>query len=449
MLAGLFFQKISVLFYTIAQVALLGSIALTCIYFPTQAQTLYDGMFLWNAQSAIISLILLVFGVLVFAYNARTMVTLYQRAMEPYLLMLFSVLGMLVMVSANHWMPLYIGIEIMSLPIYALIALQREKFSSVEAGMKYFILGSIASAILLFGISFIYGTTGQLGFETLMQNNTATAYPLLLLVGLIFTFVGLSFKFGLAPFQMGLPDVYEGSSDPVTLFVGTLPKIAVLAVILQVMKIVWAYTGISVQEFWIVIGFISLVMGNLIALVQYNLKRLLAYATIAQMGYVIFAVSMGNSIGDFAAFFYLIAYVLATVLVFGAIVILNQSGLQVTTVSDLAGLASRSKLLAFSLLIGFLSMLGIPPLFGFFGKLSVLMALIDNRMVELAIVVVFMTLVSAVYYLRLINQMYFQPSEKLQAVIISLPQKIVLVVNIILLIGLGFVAQHLSIFFSL
>ncbi|NLA50841.1 MAG: NADH-quinone oxidoreductase subunit NuoN [Alcaligenaceae bacterium] len=339
---------------------------------------------------------------------------------EFYGLILFCLLGQFVMISASSTLTIYLGLELMSLSLYALVALRRDSLSSAEAAMKYFILGSLASGILLYGISLIYGATGAIHLADIMQSlQSGEAELTVLLLGLVFVVSGIAFKFGAVPFHMWVPDVYQGAPTAVALTIGAAPKFAVMAMALRFLIEGLHDVAISWQPMLIIMAVLSLAIGNITALLQSNFKRLLGYSTISHIGFVLIGLLSGVEAngqlmsGAYAtALFYLVTYVLTTLASFGIILILSRAGFECEEVSDFKGLNRRSPWLAFSVLILMFSLAGIPPFVGFYAKLAVLESAVSAGHVWLAVVAVLFSLIGAFYYLRVVKVMYFDEPEK-------------------------------------
>jgi NADH-quinone oxidoreductase subunit N len=338
---------------------------------------------------------------------------------ELYTLALFSLLGVCVMVSANNFLVVYLGLELMSLSLYALTALRRDHGQSTEAAMKYFVLGALASGFLLYGLSMMYGATGSLDIQRVFEViGKGQANPQVLTFGLVFIVAGLGFKFGAAPFHMWVPDVYHGAPTAVTLLIAGAPKLAAFGVAMRLL--VEGLLGLATdwQEMLVVMALASLFIGNLAAIAQTNLKRLLAYSAIAQIGFVLLALASGVVSGNTlsggnaysSALFYMVTYVLTTLGSFGVVMLLAQQGFESEEISDLAGLNQRSPWLAAVLALFMFSLAGIPPLVGFYAKLSVLQALVTTNLTGylwLAVIAVVLSLIGAFYYLRVVKVMYF------------------------------------------
>ena len=338
---------------------------------------------------------------------------------ELFTLSLFSLLGILVMLSASNFLVIYLGLELMSLSLYALTALRRDNANATEAAMKYFVLGALASGFLLYGLSMMYGATGSLDIsEVYKAIGTGQINKPVLVLGLVFVVCGLGFKLGAVPFHMWVPDVYQGAPTAVTLLIGGAPKLAAFAITIRLL--VEGMLGLAVdwQQMLIVLSVGSMVIGNLAAIAQSNLKRMLAYSTIAQMGFMLLGmcsgvvhgntVSAGNSYAS--SMFYVVSYVLTTLGTFGIIMLLSRQGFESEHIDDLKGLARRSPWFAGVMAIFMFSLAGIPPTVGFYAKLSVLQALVSTNvpgLIWLAVLAVVLSLVGAFYYLRLVKVMFF------------------------------------------
>jgi NADH-quinone oxidoreductase subunit N len=348
--------------------------------------------------------------------------TLGSREMlkgEYFSLSLFSLLGVSVMTSANHFLVVYLGLELMSLSLYALVALRRDHAVSVEAAMKYFVLGALASGFLLYGLSMMYGATGTLFIPTVFERIAAGDINRDVLVfGVVFVVAGLAFKIGAVPFHMWVPDVYQGAPTAVTLLIAAAPKLAAFAITIRLLVEGMLGLAFDWQQMLIVLAVASLVVGNVVAISQSNLKRMLAYSTIAQMGFVLLGLSSGvvhqNTISGAGAYsasmFYIVTYVLTTLGTFGLILYLSRAGFEAEEVSDLAGLNQRAPWLAGVMAVFMFSLAGVPPMVGFVAKLSVLQALVATGVtgyIVLAVIAVLMSLVGAYYYLRVVKVMYF------------------------------------------
>jgi NADH-quinone oxidoreductase subunit N len=334
---------------------------------------------------------------------------------EFFALVLFATLGMMVMISANHLLTLYLGLELLTLSLYAMVALQRDSAVATEAAMKYFVLGALASGMLLYGMSMLYGATGTLGIPQLAEIILAgAAREVVLVFALVFVVAGLGFKLGAVPFHMWVPDVYHGAPTAVTVFIGSAPKLAAFAFIMRLL--VQGLGAEQLVEEWsrmlAVMAVLSLAIGNVTAIAQSNLKRMLAYSTIGHMGFLLLGILSGDIVGYGAGMFYVVVYMLMNLGAFGMILLLSRAGFEAENLDDFKGLNQRSPWYAFLMLLLMFSMAGVPPTVGFYAKLSVLQAVISAGYLWLAVVAVLFSLIGAYYYLRLVKLMYFDaPSD--------------------------------------
>jgi len=441
--------------YGLTQLTLAAVVLLTATYAMTGetlsgfgGQVVSDPMGNWlKACAALAMMVTFSYGR---AYSAdRDML----RGGEIFTLGLFSLLGMFVMISGNHFLVIYLGLELLTLSGYALVALRRDNADSSEAAMKYFVLGALASGFLLYGLSLVYGATGSLQLGEVMKaiaggEATLKGSAQVLVLGLVFVVAGLAFKLGVVPFHMWVPDVYHGAPTAVTLMIGGAPKLAALAIVLRILVEGLQPLAFDWQQMLGVLAVSSLVIGNLAAIAQTNLKRMLAFSTIAQMGFMLLALvagvvpgaadNMANAYG--ASMFYVITYVLTTLGTFGVILLLSRRGFEAENLSDLAGLNRRSPLFAAVMAICMFSLAGVPPMVGFYAKLSVLQALMASSQgwaLWLAVFAVMMSLVGVFYYLRVVKVMYFDAPTQTEAVGGSTEVRTVLSINGAMVLVLG------------
>ena len=371
------------------------------------------------------------------------------RGGEMFSLSLFSLLGMFVMISGNNFLVIYMGLELLTLASYALVALRRDNVAATEAAMKYFVLGALASGFLLYGLSMIYGATGSLDVNAVFKAiNSGQIKHQVLVFGLVFVVAGLAFKLGVVPFHMWIPDVYQGAPTSVTLLIGGAPKLAAFAIFVRLLVEGMLPLALDWQQMLMVLSIGSLIVGNFAAIAQTNLKRMLAFSTISQMGFVLLGLMSGVVNGNIdsaanaysSSMFYVITYVLTTLASFGVIMLLAREGFESEEISDFAGLNERSPLYAAVMGLCLLSLAGIPPMVGFYAKLSVLQALISSGQsfhIGLAVFAVMMSLVGAFYYLRVVKVMYFD--KPITACLVSAPLdvRVVLSINGALVLVLG------------
>ncbi|MCX7120876.1 MAG: NADH-quinone oxidoreductase subunit NuoN [Gammaproteobacteria bacterium] len=400
----------------------------------------FHNMFILDKLAVVLKIFILIAMVFTFSYSK-----LYNQnndipANEFCVLGLLSTLGMMVLVSGANFVTLFLGLELMSLPIYAMVALVRARERCIEAAMKYFIIGAVASGMLLYGISLFFGATHSL--DLTFVATAISAMPadqhLILIFGLVFVIAGVAFKLGAAPFHSWVPDVYDGAPNSVTLLISAAPKLAAFG--LAVRFFIDAAPGLHVQwdQVLIVIGLLSIALGNLVAIVQTNIKRLLAYSSIAQMGYMILGLACGTASGESAALFYMVTYALTSLGVFGMIALLSKTGFEANEISDFSGLSQRQPWLALMMLLMMFSLAGIPPLVGFIAKVGILEALIREHSVWLAVVAIIFSIIGAYYYIRIVKVMYFEESNHVEK--IECPRSLISAMSVnglaILLLGI-------------
>ena len=401
----------------------------------------FNGMYIADGMSRLAKMVLyaLTFAMFVYAKPYNQTRNLFKG--EFYTLSLFALLGMGVMVGAGHFLTAYIGLELLSLALYALIALRRDSGFAAEAALKYFVLGALASGLLLYGISMVYGATGSLEFATVLANSyNEQANVWLLKLGLVFIVVAVAFKLGAVPFHMWVPDVYQGAPTSVAALAGTLPKIAAVVFAFRILV-----TGLgTVHQDWspmfALLAAASLLVGNLAAIMQTNIKRMLAYSTVSHMGFILLAF-MAGAVGFTAGLYYAITYALMAAVSFGVLMVLSTKDIECENIKDLAGLNQRHAWFAFLMLLSMFSMAGIPPLMGFYAKFGVIMALLKQGYVWLSVFAVIMSLIGAFYYLRVVKVIYFDAPDHDQPVGSNYAAKFVLTVNAFLLLLWGIMPQ--------
>ncbi len=372
---------------------------------PTYAM---HGMFIDDMLSDVLKLVLYLTVAVVLVYSREYIRLRGMFQGEFFALILFATLGMMVMISASHFLTLYIGLELMSLSLYALVALQRDSAIASEAAMKYFVLGALASGMLLYGMSMLYGATGTLDISKIaavLQQGLGN--NVVLVFGLVFVIAGLAFKLGVAPFHMWVPDVYHGAPTAITLFIGTASKIAALGFVFRILAQGLQSLSPDWQSMLVIMAVLSMAIGNITAIAQTNLKRMLAYSTISHMGFLLLGLLAADINGYTSAMFYMLTYVLTSLGSFGMIMLLSRKGFEADNLDDLKGLNQRSPWYAFIMLLLMFSLAGIPPTVGFYAKLSVLQAVVNAGYVWLAVVAVIFSLIGAFYYLRVVKLMYF------------------------------------------
>jgi NADH-quinone oxidoreductase subunit N len=412
----------------------------------------FSDMFISDPMSNLLKLASYVAVALTLIYSRQYA---HQRGMlggslggEFYVLALFSLLGQMVMISGNNFLSIYLGLELMSLSLYALVALRRDHHQSTEAAMKYFILGALASGFLLYGISMLYGATGSLDLtEVAIKAASGTVKPAILVFGLVFVVAGLAFKLGAVPFHMWVPDVYQGSPTPVTLLLGAAPKLATFAICVRLLVEGLLPMANDWQQMLLILAVLSLAVGNLTAIAQTNLKRMLAYSTIAQMGFVLLGLmagvvgvdKSGAAAAYSAAMYYSIVYVLTTLGSFGLIMVLSRVGFEADELNDFKGLSKRSPWYALVMSVLMFSLAGVPPLVGFAAKFSVLQAVLHTGQIWLTVLAVLFSLIGAFYYLRVVKVMWFDEPSDTAPLQVNADTSLILGLNAVAIVGLGMI----------
>ena len=424
-------QREQSLTYVLTQLTLVGAILLTLLLYPISTTVTFHGFIIHDHLTSLLRLAIYISSLFVFLYSRDYFRQYDMGKGEPYILGLFSILGMMVLVAAHNFLGIYLGLELMSLPIYALVALQRDSEQAAEAGMKYFVLGAIASGMLLYGLSLIYGATGSLDISMVAQAiaQTSATHMLILIFGLVFVVAGLAFKLGVVPFHMWVPDVYAGAPNAATLFIAVAPKIAVFGMVIRLLVQAMPALHLQWQELFIVMSLLSMVLGNVVAIAQTNLRRMFAYSTIAHGGYMLLGFAAGTAAGFAASMFYTIAYAIMSLGGFGVVTLLAKKGFAVTSIEDLRGLNERNPWLAFMLLLLLFSMAGIPPSIGFFAKIGLLEALVSAHLVWLAAVTLIIAVIGSYYYLNVVKVMYFESPRNNQPFRIAIDAKIAMSIN--------------------
>ena len=407
-------------------------------------QVTFDGSFVVDPMARVLKLIALAMIAIVFLYSRGYLKDRGVYKGEYYLLGLFALLGIMVMISAYSMLTMYLGLEMLSLSLYALVAFDRDSPVAAEAAIKYFVLGAIASGTMLYGISIVYGVTGSLQFAEINAALLAgSANETALIVALAFIVVGIAFKFGAVPFHMWLPDVYSGAPTCVTLFVGTVPKLAAFALAVRMLVEGLGPAAASWEPMLIILSVLSLSIGNLVAIAQTNIRRMLAYSTIGHVGFIFLGLLAGSQAGLQAALFYTIIYVIMAAGAFGMLILLSRKGFDADELDDFKGLSKRSPWFAFIMMLIMISMIGVPPLAGFYAKWWILQALLDQGHVWLAVIGVVFSVIGAFYYLRLIKLMYFDEPEDDAVLEAPADLKLVLSFNGLILLGLGLFPDRL------
>ncbi len=430
--------------YIFSQITLLGAAMMTVATHTPGVGYAFSGLFVDDPLADVLKLMI---------YLGTSVVLVYSRSYnalrgmfrgEFYVLVLLAMLGMMVMVSGQNFLSIYMGLELLSLCLYALVALDRDNPRATEAAMKYFVLGALASGMLLYGMSMLYGVTGSLDLSQ-VNNSIQNGVPdrAVLILGLVFVIAGLAFKLGAAPFHMWLPDVYHGAPTSVTLFIGSVTKLAAFAFVMRLL--IQGLQGMvhDWQGMLIIMAVLSITIGNIIAIAQTNLKRMLAYSAISHIGFLLLGFLSGSLNGFIASMFYMAAYVLMTLGGFGMILLLSRKGFEAEDLNDLRGLNARNPWYAFLMLLLVFSMAGIPPTIGFYAKFSVLQAALQAGYVGLVIYAVLMAVIGAFYYLRVVKLMYFDEPHDSEPIIPQVDMAVVLGVNGIAMLALGLFPQRM------
>jgi NADH-quinone oxidoreductase subunit N len=424
--------------YVLSLLTLAGAAYMTVRYGVQSRTTAFDGMFIADPMGDVLKL---------FSYGTVAVSFLYSREYlqrrglfkgEYFILGLVALLGVMVMISAGSLLTVYLGVELLSLSLYAMVAFDRDSGVAAESAIKYFVLGAIASGTLLYGFSIVYGVTGTLQLDELAVGvREVGATNLGLIFGLAFIIVGIAFKFGAVPFHMWVPDVYHGAPTPVTLFIGSAPKIASFVLAIRVLAEGLDAMVSSWQDMLIALAVLSMLIGNVVAIAQSNLKRMLAYSTISHVGFILLGILAGTNEGYRAAMFYTLSYVIMAVGSFGMILLLSRSGFEADRLEDFKGLNRRSPWFAAIMMMLMFSTAGVPPFIGFWAKLAVIGAVLDVGLAWLAAVAVLLSVVAAFYYLRVVKLMYFDDPTDSHAIEAGGTLRAVLSANGVAVLALG------------
>lgn len=424
--------------YALSLISLAGATLVTVEYSVDARVTAFDGMFIADPMGDVLKL---------FSYGTVAVAFLYSREYlqrrglfkgEYFILALVALLGVMVMVSAGNLLVVYLGVELLSLSLYAMVAFDRDSGIAAESAMKYFVLGAIASGTLLYGFSIIYGVTGTLQLDELaIAIREVGPSNLGLVFGLAFIIVGIAFKFGAVPFHMWVPDVYHGAPTPVTLFIGSAPKIASFVLAIRVLAEGLDAMVASWQDMLIALAVLSMIVGNVVAIAQTNLKRLLAYSTISHVGFILLGILAGTTDGYRAAMFYTLTYVIMSVGSFGMILLLSREGFEADAIEDFKGLNRKSPWFAAIMMMLMFSTAGVPPFVGFWAKIAVIGAVLNVGLTWLAAVAVVLSVVAAFYYLRVIKLMYFDDPSDMTGIQADGTLRTVLSANGIAVLALG------------
>ena len=445
LIADLFVRSPSrTLTYLLTQTALLGCALITVATYHVGVDHLFNGTFVGDLMADMLKLLSYLSVSAALVYSRQYLLARGLFTGEYLALTLFALLGMMVMISASHFITLYIGLELMSLSLYALVALQRDSAVATEAGMKYFVLGALASGLLLYGMSMLYGATGSLQIDAVSSAIThGVPNKSLLAFGLSFIVAGLAFKLGVVPFHMWVPDVYHGAPTAMTMLIGTAPKLATFAFVMRILAGGLQPLVHDWSAMLMLLAVLSMALGNVAAIAQTNIKRMLAYSAIAQMGFLLLGVLSGNVDGYSSAMFYAVIYVLMSLGGFGMIMLLSRQGFEADSLDDFKGLNQRSPWLAFVMLLLMFSMAGVPPTAGFYAKFAVLSAAVGSGHIMLAVLAVIFSLIGAYYYLRVVKLMYFDAPQSHEPISTEPNSRMLISVNGLAVLLLGILPGQL------
>jgi NADH-quinone oxidoreductase subunit N len=440
LLGDLFFKnKIKHIALLIAGIGLCSAVIVSFAFLGQFNRIIFSGLFISDDVAQIMKIFIYLAVLLSFIYSKLYLDERDIPSGDYYVLGLLSTLGMMTLVSAYSLITIYLGVELLSLPLYAMTAMRRLNGNASEAAFKYFVIGSVASAMLLYGISLLYGATGNLNLHDIANYITLhwQEKSMLLSFSLVFILAGAGFKLAAVPFHMWAPDVYDGAPTATTLFLSAAPKIAAMGMIFRLLGVGLIDLVLQWQQIILIMALLSAMVGNLLAIVQTNIKRMFAYSTISHMGYALFGILAATTDGFASALYYVLIYSVMAVAAFGLLVIISRNGIEIENIDDLKGLNKRNPWLASMMMIVLFSMAGMPPTVGFFAKLLVLKSLVDAHMVWVAVIGLIFAVIGAFYYLRIIKIMYFD--DALNAHKIELPKSITAVfsVNCLSLLYLG------------
>lgn len=410
----------------------------------SQVATAFSDHFIRDRMGDVLKVFSFITMGLIFTYSKFYLRNFNMFRADFFTLSLFALLGVMLLISANSMLMIYLGLELISLSVYALVAFDRKSTRGSEAAMKYFVLGSMASGMLLYGMSMIYGATGSLLLPEIAEAiRTQGSDDILLVFGLVFVVVGIAFKFGVVPFHMWIPDVYEGAPPAVTLLISSVPKLAAFAMAYRFLSSGLGDMHMHWQSMLAVLAILSIVLGNLAAIMQTNIKRMLAYSTISHMGFVMLGLLPGSAFGFGASMYYVIVYGLMSVAAFGMVILLSEKGVEAEHLEDFKGLNQRHPFYAAIMGLVMFSMAGVPPMVGFFAKLLVLKAVVETGMIWLAVAAVAFAVIGAFYYLRVVKYMYFDEPETESRIVAPVDFGAALTLNGIMILGLGIFSSSL------
>lgn len=430
--------------YLLVQISLLGCSLITVATHEDGIVHMFHHMFVDDLMSDVLKLLTYLSVSMMLVYSRSYLMARGLFTGEFLALVLFATLGMMVMISASNFLSLYLGLELLALSLYALVALQRDSAVATESAMKYFILGAMASGFLLYGMSMLYGATGSLDVNNVADViRHGTPNKPLLVFGLAFVVAGLAFKLGAVPFHMWVPDVYHGAPTAMTMFIGSAPKLAAFAFVMRILVEAMQPLMVDWSGMLMILAVLSMAVGNITAIAQTNIKRMFAYSTIAHMGFMLVGILSGTIEGYGSAMFYAVVYVLMSLGGFGMIMLLSREGFEADTLNDFKGLNQRSPWLAFMMLLLMFSMAGVPPTVGFYAKFSVLNAAVQAGHLQLVVMAVLFSLIGAFYYLRIVKLMYFDAPESHEKLYIQPDSSLLISINGLAVLVLGILPNTL------
>lgn len=437
-------KKNRLLIYGLAQLTLFAAAYLVFTTHTPLIEFAYSNMFIDDTLSDVLKIATLIGSSVMLVYTRYYMQLRNMFSGDYYGLLLFATVGMMVMISGQNMLTIYVGLELLSLCVYAMVALDRDNPKATEAAMKYFVLGALASGMLLYGMSMIYGMTGSLDISTIADVLVESqSHSPVLALGLVFIVAGLAFKFGAVPFHMWVPDVYQGSPTAITILIGSVPKFAGFAMAMRLL-IQGLYPLVADwQNMFLMMAVLSIAIGNITAIAQTNIKRMLAYSTISHIGFLLLGLMSASLNGFASSMFYVSAYVMMSLAGFGMILVLSRKGHEAEKLDDLKGLNKRSPWTAFLMLITMFSMAGVPPTIGFYAKFAVLQSALQAGFVPVVVFAVLMAVIGAFYYLRVIKIMYFDEPESMVPIDAPLDMRFILSLNAIALLLVGLMPQWL------
>jgi len=421
--------------FVLTQLTLIGAAVLSVLV-ADRTGAFYAGTFVADPLATLLKLATYGIAFFVFAYSRGYLAARGLLRSEYFALGLLGIVGMMVLASASHFLTLFLGLELLSLSLYAMVALQRDSALATEAAMKYFVLGAMASGMLLYGMSMLYGVTGSLEVAEVGRAIAGIeANDVVLILGLVFVIVGIAFKIGLVPFHMWVPDVYQGAPTAVTLYIGTAPELASFALVMRLLVGGLEDLAASWQDMLVILAVLSMALGNVVAIAQSSIKRMLAYSAISHMGFFLLGVLSATPEGYSAALFYVLTYAVMSLGAFGVVILLSRAGFDADALDDFKGLNQRSPWYAFVMLVLMFSLAGVPPTAGFYAKLLVIQSVVRVDLVWLAVASVLFAVIGAYYYLRIVKLMYFDEPEDRTAIEGSAGFRFLLSVNALLLIA--------------